>query len=199
MLGITEIYEEVQSWDFTSGLEAHFETLLPETVIGRERSESFIDLLNQPLGLPEVDSMYYSTAFDQLALEAEEIPLPEISSSTSITTMVSQADLLTELYLDTTNRPITKKKKFPVKPKVHLVPISQQSINPNSMVGTITLEERRKKISKYLEKRKRRTFCKRISYECRKRVADKRLRVKGRFVTKEQASQFNDMNSSGSD
>ena len=196
---MTEMYEEIQNWDFTSALEAHFETLLPETVMGRDRSESFIDLLNQPLGLPEVDSMYYSTTFDPLSLEAEELSLHEISSSTSITTMVSQADLLTDLCLDSPNRPIMKKKKFPVKPKVHLLPISHQTINLNSIVGTITLEERRKKIHKYLEKRKRRTFSKRISYECRKRVADKRLRVKGRFVTKEQASQFNETNSSISD
>mmetsp|Transcript_31773 Transcript_31773/g.31486 ORF Transcript_31773/g.31486 Transcript_31773/m.31486 type:complete len:213 (+) Transcript_31773:21-659(+) len=54
-------------------------------------------------------------------------------------------------------------------------------------IGTLTLEERKLKIEKYLEKRKKRTFSKRIAYACRKRVADSRIRIKGRFVTKEQA------------
>jgi hypothetical protein len=35
--------------------------------------------------------------------------------------------------------------------------------------------------------RKRRIWRKKINYDCRKKVADNRLRVKGKFVTKEQA------------
>lgn len=54
-------------------------------------------------------------------------------------------------------------------------------------IGTLTVEERRIKIEKYLQKRKKRTWSKKISYDCRKRVADSRLRIKGRFVTKDQA------------
>ncbi len=54
-------------------------------------------------------------------------------------------------------------------------------------IGTLTVEERKAKIEKYLEKRKKRTWNKKISYDCRKRVADSRLRVKGRFITKNQA------------
>jgi len=54
-------------------------------------------------------------------------------------------------------------------------------------IGTLTIEERRIKIDKYLEKRKRRTWNKRVNYDCRKKVADNRLRIKGRFVTKDQA------------
>ena len=54
-------------------------------------------------------------------------------------------------------------------------------------IGTLTIEERRMKVQKYLEKRKRRNFNKKISYMCRKKVADQRVRVKGRFVSKVQA------------
>lgn len=54
-------------------------------------------------------------------------------------------------------------------------------------IGNLTVEERRIKVEKYLEKRKKRTWCKKINYDCRKRVADSRLRFKGRFVTKTQA------------
>lgn len=66
------------------------------------------------------------------------------------------------------------------KPVLNFLPTyrNQQSI------GTLSIEERRLKVMNYLEKRKRRTFSKRIAYQCRKRVADNRIRVKGRFVTK---------------
>jgi len=59
--------------------------------------------------------------------------------------------------------------------------------NTTRKIGTLTVEERRIKIEKYLEKREKRTWSKKISYDCRKRVADSRLRIKGRFVTKDQA------------
>jgi len=54
-------------------------------------------------------------------------------------------------------------------------------------IGPLTVEERRAKVEQYLKKRKERTWNKRINYDCRKRVADSRLRFKGRFVTKTQA------------
>ena len=35
--------------------------------------------------------------------------------------------------------------------------------------------------------RKKRIWKKKVSYDCRKKVADGRLRIKGKFVTREQA------------
>lgn len=55
-------------------------------------------------------------------------------------------------------------------------------------VGTLTPAQRREKILRFLEKRARRSFSKKISYHCRKRVADGRLRIKGRFITSAQAA-----------
>lgn len=57
----------------------------------------------------------------------------------------------------------------------------------NRYIGKLTAKQRKRKIIKYKEKRKRRIWSKKINYDCRKRVADNRLRIKGRFVTKEQA------------
>lgn len=43
------------------------------------------------------------------------------------------------------------------------------------------------KVRRYLAKKCNKANMKRFSYKCRKQVAEKRLRIKGRFVTKEQA------------
>jgi len=54
-------------------------------------------------------------------------------------------------------------------------------------VSSLSLSERKKKIDRCLEKRQKRIWQKKIAYDCRKKVADKRLQIKGRFVTREQA------------
>jgi hypothetical protein len=57
----------------------------------------------------------------------------------------------------------------------------------SNIIGTLTREQRDAKIARWLDKRRRRTWTKKISYVCRKQVADKRVRVKGRFVSKSAA------------
>lgn len=83
----------------------------------------------------------------------------------------------------------SKKKKVKVVPSVEIALSAPQpsAQTPAKQVGTLSAEQRRCKIERFLEKRKRRIWAKKISYDCRKRVADNRLRVKGRFVTKQQA------------
>ena len=66
-------------------------------------------------------------------------------------------------------------------------------------IGTISLEQRREKILRFLEKRKRRQWGRKISYDCRKRVADGRLRCKGRFIRKDQNSPFTEKPPEGGD
>ena len=51
-------------------------------------------------------------------------------------------------------------------------------------VGPLSRDARRVKIQRYREKKARRNFAKKIAYQCRKTVADNRVRVKGRFITK---------------
>jgi hypothetical protein len=50
--------------------------------------------------------------------------------------------------------------------------------------GACSLESRKEKVARYLEKRKRRVWKKEIKYSCRKQFAESRPRVAGRFIPK---------------
>jgi hypothetical protein len=52
-------------------------------------------------------------------------------------------------------------------------------------VGAYSPDSRRKRIDKFLDKRLKRVWRKEVKYDVRKNFADSRLRVKGRFVKKE--------------
>jgi hypothetical protein len=52
-------------------------------------------------------------------------------------------------------------------------------------IGAYSPEQRRKRIERFIEKRSRRVWTKKVKYDVRKNFADSRLRVKGRFVKKE--------------
>lgn len=54
-------------------------------------------------------------------------------------------------------------------------------------IGPLSISERLDKVRKYLLKKGMKSQMKKFCYKCRKQVAEKRLRIKGRFVTKEQA------------
>eukprot|EP00515_Schizochytrium_aggregatum_P005292 CAMPEP_0202051180 /NCGR_PEP_ID=MMETSP0963-20130614/4465_1 /ASSEMBLY_ACC=CAM_ASM_000494 /TAXON_ID=4773 /ORGANISM="Schizochytrium aggregatum, Strain ATCC28209" /LENGTH=241 /DNA_ID=CAMNT_0048616325 /DNA_START=12 /DNA_END=737 /DNA_ORIENTATION=- len=56
---------------------------------------------------------------------------------------------------------------------------------PQGKIGHYSREERRRLIDRFLKKRHRRIWRKRVKYDVRKSFADSRLRVKGRFVRKE--------------
>jgi len=55
------------------------------------------------------------------------------------------------------------------------------------MIGPISAADRLARVQRYLQKKRQKTLANKFTYSCRKSVAEKRLRIKGRFVTKEQA------------
>jgi len=67
--------------------------------------------------------------------------------------------------------------KFP-----HLLPLYQDTYNQNGHVGIYNPKQRAAILKRFHEKRLARKWNKKIRYDCRKNLADKRVRVKGRFV-----------------
>ncbi|XP_017246352.1 uncharacterized protein LOC108217950 isoform X2 [Daucus carota subsp. sativus] len=70
----------------------------------------------------------------------------------------------------------------------------QESEEPAMKIGRYSVEERKDRISRYLKKRNQRNFNKTIKYACRKTLADKRVRVRGRFAKNNEASLDQDEN-----
>lgn len=64
----------------------------------------------------------------------------------------------------------------------HSIDKYKEIYNKNGRIGIYTPAERAAIISKFNSKRTRRTWKKKIRYNCRKSLADRRMRVKGRFV-----------------
>jgi hypothetical protein len=53
-------------------------------------------------------------------------------------------------------------------------------------VGAYSKEERQMRINRFRDKKKKRVWRKQIKYDCRKRLADTRPRIKGRFVSRKE-------------
>ena len=64
---------------------------------------------------------------------------------------------------------------------------SSEKVNDYSIPRKLSKEERAAKVQKYWEKKKRKTYDKKIRYEYRQHLADKRMRFQGRFVKAEHA------------
>ena len=62
--------------------------------------------------------------------------------------------------------------------------------NSYKYIGLLTREERKLKLQRFFEKRKRKHNIKKIKYQHRHEVADKRMRYKGRFVKINEAKEL---------
>jgi len=62
-----------------------------------------------------------------------------------------------------------------------------EDISVETRPGVLSSKERLLRVQRYFEKKRRTQVKPKYSYKCREIVANKRLRVKGRFMTREQA------------
>jgi hypothetical protein len=65
--------------------------------------------------------------------------------------------------------------------------------NKNGRIGIYSREERNAIIARFRDKRRRRVWKKKIRYHCRKNLADRRIRVKGRFVKAAESEAIEEM------
>ena len=152
--------------------ENDFEDQQIENCYTNNRKNSFIDLLSYGTLIHEPCSM------EMLNLESlsNDLESPEIKEFFMETESIN---LLLDDFPDiapSIKHIITRAPR----PKINIS--SHFKVPKNQIVGTLTVQERIKKIERYLEKKKKRTWKKKIHYDCRKKVADNRLRIKGRFV-----------------
>ena len=71
--------------------------------------------------------------------------------------------------------------------------LTTKGFDSQKFTGIYSPRTRRKRVERYLLKRKSRVWSKKIKYNVRKNFADSRLRVKGRFVKKEDETLLRDL------
>jgi hypothetical protein len=167
-------------FDYTNDIPPLFseideEGINSDNIYITRRKSSFIDLLsyNKSSNDPNVDDL---CNLDALFDGSTSTELAEIKPENP-TVLLMIDDFPDITFVSPTIHTLTSE-------KVHQKAQAKHITQP---VGTLSVSERQKKIQRYLEKKKKRTWVKRIHYDCRKKVADNRLRIKGRFVTRNKA------------
>ena len=89
-------------------------------------------------------------------------------------------------------KPIPSPSFHPMEEKVEEEKEQEQEMKcreaAEKVIGTLTRKERKEKVRRYIEKRKKRIWEKKVNYACRKRVAERRLRIQGKFVARDAAA-----------
>lgn len=93
--------------------------------------------------------------------------LPAVTSYTATTTTTTNSNTTTTVT---------------VTASANTSALSMELLNKDGRIGIYLPEARKERIARFHAKRARRIWRKRIKYDCRKKLADSRPRIKGRFV-----------------
>ena len=99
--------------------------------------------------------------------------LPPVSSYTATTTTTTLAATTTTTVTTTTTTSTALSSSSA---------LSLELLNKDGRIGIYLPDARRARIARFHAKRASRVWRKRIKYDCRKKLADSRPRIKGRFV-----------------
>jgi len=145
-----------------------------------EKSE--IDMM---LDIPDSDDFFFSDTDKENKASSSDFITATTAVYDSFNTEAGARKLRngkTTTVSVSTSSPVLKPKLEPVL----AVPPPVQPQDPEDMVisiGEYTRGERRRKIQRFKQKQKNRTFTKKIMYKCRQTFAQSRPRVGGRFVS----------------
>lgn len=206
--------EGVEKWDSlgarsSNGSRRHF--VLPESILEEELAEARTAMEAQqsrPHSIPE-ESEYIDPPEDIIEEEFEEEE-EDISDLTPAERLQrARSKLLEDLCEEnssgdkgivalphslgkykTVSRQSGNTIVSGVLPGWIIVSLQSQLYNKNGRIGIYTPDERAAVIERFKSKRGRRVWNKKIRYGCRKNLADRRLRIKGRFVKREEQEEL---------
>lgn len=156
--------EGMEKWDSLRHNRQHF--VLPQSIIEEELAEAkaCMELRDQDLERTSPDSL-----LDESDVEEKEMTQQELlnRARSRLLEDLSDASLNNEKGVLTLPHSLSKYKEV---------------YNKNGRIGIYSPAERGAIIARFHSKRSRRVWNKKIRYNCRKNLADRRLRIKGRFV-----------------
>lgn len=203
----------MEKWNNYSSIKDRRHLVLPASVLEEELAEARVAVRDycpgSPPTIPE-DSQYLdgdeNFAPDELLHRARSRLLEDLSES-SINGEKGMSTLPHALskYKDVRGLSLSIRSITPNKFLAHTVAVlgsrfytKTQVYNKNGRIGIYTPQERAAIIARFNEKRSHRNWNKKIRYNCRKSLADRRLRVKGRFVKRSEQEQLRkDLEASG--
>jgi hypothetical protein len=138
-----------------------------------ERNRATAEALKPTLVMPKTVSVSRETLVLPPPLLASNtpIPLPEVQSSMQSLAMTNYAGTTMQNPASTTVTTPGGSATF-----------SLELLNKDGRIGIYLPDARRARIARFHAKRIKRIWRKRIKYDCRKKLADSRPRIKGRFV-----------------
>mmetsp|Transcript_19457 Transcript_19457/g.28839 ORF Transcript_19457/g.28839 Transcript_19457/m.28839 type:complete len:297 (-) Transcript_19457:1125-2015(-) len=154
--------EGMEKWDSLNGLHQRRRFVLPTSILEEELAEAKAAAERKQ---EEDDRAFQET---QAIVEKELTPAELLKKARS------------RLLEDLSEGSITGQKGELILP--HSLARYKNVYNKHGRIGIYTPAERAAIIGRFHSKRARRVWNKKIRYNCRKNLADRRLRVKGRFV-----------------